>query len=297
MDILGGNTVLTVVLFFNMFLLGVVVTAAYLHWRRHLKSGGAQSTTSNLPDKIQEKILVQAQDNYEKVLQQSAAVFSKDLNTTTAHLNQELEALTGDLVRKEVERYKATLSQLQDSATQKFGETGAGIDAHTAELETKLAERLKAMDEILTEHQQQLESQLTEQTHELDQEFQQIRASYAQKQVALEAELAEKESVLMSELKQRETTLASHQAELAQDLVGRQQLFVTKQSELEQKLEAEMAKRRESYQAAIDTKLSDAVVSFLSDTLGQQVDLGAQTPYLLQQLEAHKEELKQELAP
>lgn len=297
MDILGGNTVLTVVLFVNMFLLGGAVTAAFMHWRRHLKPGSSAQQTNNLPDRVQEKILVQAQDAYEKVLRQSAAEFSKDLNTTTVRLNQQLDALTGDLVKREVARYKETLMQLQDDATKKYGETGSEISIHTAELEHKLNERLKKMDELLTNHQQLLEQKLVERSGQLAQEFEQIQAEQSKKQAEFENELARKESLLMSQLTQRETALSSRQAELEQSLVGRQQLFVAKQTELEQQLEAEMAKQRAVYQAAIDTKLSDAVVSFLSEALGQHVDLGAQTPYLMQQLEAHKDELKQELQP
>lgn len=297
MDILGGNTILTIVLFVNMFLLGGAVTAAFMHWRRHLKPGNSIQQANNLPDLVQEKILVQAQDAYEKVLRQSAAEFSKDLNTTTTRLNQQLDALTSDLVRKEVARYKETLMQLQDDATKKYGETGGEIAIHTAELENKLNERLKKMDEVLTAHQQMLEQKFTARSGQLAQEFQQIQAEQSKKQAEFETELAQKESLLMSQLNQRETSLSSRQAELEQSLVSRQQLFVAKQTELEQQLEAEMAKQRTAYQAAIDTKLSEAIVSFLSDTLGQHVDLGAQAPYLIQQLEAHKEELKQELQP
>lgn len=42
----------------------------------------------------------------------------------------------------------------------------------------------------------------------------------------------------------------------------------------------------------IDTKLGDAVTSFLVETLQHNVDLGAQTPYLTALLEEHKAELK-----
>lgn len=294
MDFLGGNALLTAILFLNMFLLGVAVMAAYTHWHRHLRNDNLAST-SNLPDKLQEKILVQAQDNYEKVLRKSAAEFGKDLDVTTQHLSQQLDSLTGDLIQKETERYRETLSHLQESTTKKFGDTGTEIDTHTAELEAKLNERLQTMDEVLATHQEELQKKLSERTSELERSFQQLYSDYKKKQATLESELAEKETSLMSNLKQREALLASHQVELEQQLVGRQQAFAARQTELEQQLDTEMARRRADYQAAIDTKLSDAVISFLSQTLGRQVDLGAQTPYLIQQLEAHKAELKQEL--
>jgi Skp family chaperone for outer membrane proteins len=42
----------------------------------------------------------------------------------------------------------------------------------------------------------------------------------------------------------------------------------------------------------IDTKLGDAVTAFLVETLQHNVDLGAQTPYLISLLDEHKSELK-----
>jgi hypothetical protein len=41
----------------------------------------------------------------------------------------------------------------------------------------------------------------------------------------------------------------------------------------------------------MDTKLADAVGSFLVETLQHNIDLGAQTAYLTAQLEEHKAEL------
>ena len=294
MDIFGGNTLLVALLLVNMFLLGVAAAAAYAHWRRHFRPH-TQQPSSNLPDRVEEKILVQAQDNFEKVLRQSAAELGRDLSGTTARLNEQLTAMTSDIMRKEIARYKATMTQLHNEATSKYGQTGSEIDAHSTEVKNKLTERLKDMDEALLTHQQELEKSMAERRQELEHEFQQIQSEHAKKQAALESELAQKESMLVSELQQRETALTSRQAELEQALVGRQQAFLAKQAELEQQLEAEMAQRRQAYQTALDSKLSDLVLSLLADTLGQHVDLGAQTPYLLQQLEAHKEELKQEI--
>ena len=109
----------------------------------------------------------------------------------------------------------------------------------------------------------------------------------------LEAELARRESELLTALKTRETELAQHQADLESELTSRQQAHAAKQIELEARLEQEMATRRDAYVKQLDAKLSDSVIAFLSEALGQQVDLGAQTTYLTSVLEQHKDELKQ----
>jgi hypothetical protein len=64
------------------------------------------------------------------------------------------------------------------------------------------------------------------------------------------------------------------------------------QAEMKAKLSDEMVAEKARLIAQIDTKLSDAVVSFLIETLQHDVDLGAQSAYLTKTLEQHKEEFK-----
>lgn len=60
-------------------------------------------------------------------------------------------------------------------------------------------------------------------------------------------------------------------------------------------LEREIGYEKQRLVKEIDTKLADAVTAFLTETLGHNVDLGAQQGYLLKQLDEHKDELKREL--
>jgi len=97
---------------------------------------------------------------------------------------------------------------------------------------------------------------------------------------------------LIDELReQSETTavggqskLAEHQAELSARLDERQ-------IELEAKLSDEMTAEKQRLTQQVDTKLADAVASFLIETLQHNVDLGAQSTYLTAMLEEHKAEL------
>ena len=100
---------------------------------------------------------------------------------------------------------------------------------------------------------------------------------------------------LDASLKNREATIAEQQSVQQAELIDRQRQLTAKQAELETRLEAEFAQRREAYAAQLETKLGDAVTAFLTDTLGQQADLGAQMPYLLSQLESHKADLIREV--
>ncbi|HSX36866.1 MAG TPA: OmpH family outer membrane protein [Patescibacteria group bacterium] len=68
------------------------------------------------------------------------------------------------------------------------------------------------------------------------------------------------------------------------------------QGNLKAKLEEEMAAEKQRLLAQIDTRLADAVSSFLIETMQHDVDLGAQTAYITKMLEEHKQEFTKGVA-
>ena len=66
-------------------------------------------------------------------------------------------------------------------------------------------------------------------------------------------------------------------------------------AERQRQVEAILAEKKQ-IMARIDTKLSDSVASFLLETLGHEVDLGAQQTYLTKMLEEHKDDFKRSLS-
>lgn len=85
-----------------------------------------------------------------------------------------------------------------------------------------------------------------------------------------------------------ESEITSHQADIEKALDERRK-------ELEAKLTEEIAAEKAKLVHQMDSHLSDAVVSFIIETLGHNVDLGAQTAYLTGVLEENKEQLKKEV--
>jgi hypothetical protein len=67
-------------------------------------------------------------------------------------------------------------------------------------------------------------------------------------------------------------------------------------AELETKLADELKTEKQWLVQQIDTKLADAVGSFLLDTLQHNVDLGSQSAYLTAMLEEHKADFIKEVA-
>jgi hypothetical protein len=103
------------------------------------------------------------------------------------------------------------------------------------------------------------------------------------------ADELERFRTLLEELKDKtestvlggQTQLADHQAQLNAQLEERHK-------ELEAKAIEEVTAEKQRVLQQIDTKLSDAVASFLLETLQHNVDLGAQSEYMIAMLEEHK---------
>lgn len=90
---------------------------------------------------------------------------------------------------------------------------------------------------------------------------------------------------------QAEATMGSAQAEIAAYQTALKTKLDERQTELEAKLTEKLTAEQQQVIQQIDTKLADAVASFLTETLQHNVDLGAQSAYLTAMLEEHKAEL------
>lgn len=65
------------------------------------------------------------------------------------------------------------------------------------------------------------------------------------------------------------------------------------EAELKVKLETELKAEKQKLVDQINSKISDAVISFILNTLGHNIDLGAQTAYIMAVLEEHKQDFKE----
>lgn len=68
-----------------------------------------------------------------------------------------------------------------------------------------------------------------------------------------------------------------------------------RRAELFKQLETEVAAEREKRMDNFNAKLNDVVTSYLLESLGSQVDLGAEAPYIFEVLAAHKEDIKRDV--
>lgn len=94
--------------------------------------------------------------------------------------------------------------------------------------------------------------------------------------------------------KQAETTIKDATADVNDHQTDINTKLTERQAELEENLRKKLADEQALLIKQIDTKLSDAVISFLTETMQHNVDLGSQSDYLVAMLEEHKDELKKE---
>lgn len=97
--------------------------------------------------------------------------------------------------------------------------------------------------------------------------------------------------VIGNELEQYRAELAALRQQAATQLSGVSEAVSKHEAQLRADMEQAVAAEKDRLVALIDTHLSDAVASFLTETLQHNVDLGAQTAYLTAMLQDHKTEL------
>lgn len=66
-------------------------------------------------------------------------------------------------------------------------------------------------------------------------------------------------------------------------------------AELRQGMETELTAEKKILADKFDAKMGDVVASYISESLGSGVDLGAQMQFILKSLESHKEDIRKDL--
>lgn len=98
-------------------------------------------------------------------------------------------------------------------------------------------------------------------------------------------------TVLADEMEQYRAELDQLREQAKQTIVGVQAEITEHQTTLKAKLAEDITAEKQRLIRQMDMKLADAVASFLVETLPHNVDLGAQSAYLMKMLDDHKAEL------
>lgn len=102
-------------------------------------------------------------------------------------------------------------------------------------------------------------------------------------------------TVIEEELEAYQKTLEEVRRAATQAMDQIHQAVEHQRVELRQGMEAELAAEKKVLADKFDAKMGDVVASYISESLGSGVDLGAQMKFILSSLEAHKEEIRKDL--
>jgi len=102
-------------------------------------------------------------------------------------------------------------------------------------------------------------------------------------------------SQLSQEFEKYEVSLQALRDQSIAEFDKLQKELNSRKAELLQHLEDEIAEEKTKRVAAISDQIGDVVASYLVETLGDQVDLGAQSTYIFAALEQHKEDIKRDI--
>lgn len=140
-------------------------------------------------------------------------------------------------------------------------------------------------EQLLEDAKKDFEKVLRQSALELAQDLQSTATEIKQKVQDLGTDTVAKE------LENYRAKIAELQQQTETTVTGMHQEITSHQEDLKAKMTEAVETERQHMIEQMDTKLADAVTSFLTETLQHDVDLGAQTAYLTKMLEEHKAEL------
>lgn len=160
----------------------------------------------------------------------------------------------------------------------------------TVQLAPAIKERLMKQAEaklqaVIDRSAVQLERSLTETTGRLDRQLERLGSKI------ISDEMARYNKALDDLQAHTQLSISGAQNEITQHQDDLKAKLAERQAELEAQLVTDMTAEKERLVAELDTKLADAVTSFLLETMTHEVDLGAQNAYIIKMLDEHKEEI------
>jgi hypothetical protein len=100
---------------------------------------------------------------------------------------------------------------------------------------------------------------------------------------------------LLAEFEKYQVTLSGLRDETIKQFGKIQEELDHRRLELMEHMDRQVAEEHTKRVEAFNARLGDVVTSYIAESLGDQVDLGAQTSYILKVLEAHKEDIKRDV--
>lgn len=100
---------------------------------------------------------------------------------------------------------------------------------------------------------------------------------------------------LSGEFEKYQVSLQALRDQSIQEFSKLQKELDDRRTQLTEHLDKVIQTEGEKRLGALDTRMNDVISSYLIESLGNQVDLGAQSAYIFETLEKHKDEIKKDI--
>lgn len=216
---------------------------------------------------FRDELRAHGREYFERVLNENAVLFKQDLDATVAHINTEL--------RQQVAR------QLDQQATD--------ISRVNAELRDTIAARI---DEQFEEYTRTMKSAQDTALQALEQRAKNLEQQHAQLGTVLEKSFAYQDAMMSSSVEESKGKLSAMrgaQEAAVQELASSVKALQDQHASLSQMLEQTIANQEAMMIDAFENNMSRIIEHYLVTALGEQYDLKAQLPAIIQQMEANKQ--------
>ena len=142
------NTLLQILLFLQVFVLGAIVAVAIQYWRRHRPATHEAERPQHLsPEEgmspaVKQRLLEESELKIQNSLNHTASRLDHDLESSAVQINQLVNRLASDIVNGEMERYRQQLGKLHDHANTEMGSIRTEIAKHEDEIKARINQEM-----------------------------------------------------------------------------------------------------------------------------------------------------------
>jgi len=144
------NIFVQIFIYADVFIIGIIAEIVYRHAYAHyhpaikVKPQHQISETIRLTQSTREKLLLEAEQKFQIILQHSADQLTKDLGVTAERINVTVKKLSADIITKELEGFQQLFRDYQVKTSQELESTKTQTAKYQEELKAKLDEQATA---------------------------------------------------------------------------------------------------------------------------------------------------------
>lgn len=218
-------------------------------------------------DAFREELKAHGREYFERVINENAALFKQDLDATVSHINTELR----QHVARQLDQQFADINRVNSELRE--------------HIVTKLDEQLVTYNETMKQAQNAALHSLEQRAKALEEQYQGMRST-------LEKSIAHQDAMLTGAVTEAEARLGSitrAQEAGLQSLSNSIKSIEEQHRQLNDMLEKSIADQEAMMINAFEENMARIIEQYLIAALGDQYDLKAQLPAIIQQMEQNKQ--------